>query len=109
MRRHNRPSFPPGSLDTIVTPPPGLPPPTEEQRIALRENRRLSNSIAYDRLVAGNPQPEAANIPRPSPPGHPIPPAAVNGVNGINGVHPVNGVNGIHRIVSGGGKSLLGK
>ncbi|KAH7364861.1 hypothetical protein BKA65DRAFT_573425 [Rhexocercosporidium sp. MPI-PUGE-AT-0058] len=74
MRRVNRPgSLPPGSVPISnlgPSPPPGLPNPhlpitAEQQQAAIVAHRRRNSTVAYDALIAGNPHPEAATIPRP--------------------------------------------
>ena len=106
MRRNNRPSLPPGSLPPRSSqPPPGLPlpqqgpntlppqapsqQPTITQQAAFDHHRRQTRTIAYEALVARNSAPEAATIPRPSPPGplplasnHSLPPPGL-GLNGV--------------------------
>lgn len=123
MRRNNRPSFEPGSIPNVRPPTPGLPtsntntnsttstnfnphPLTaQQQRAAIANHHRRTSLTAYDALVANNPDPEAANFRRPSPPappGLPIPPSAIpSAPNGF--LQAPAGTNG----VASGGMSLF--
>ncbi|KAH9207179.1 hypothetical protein DL95DRAFT_468938 [Leptodontidium sp. 2 PMI_412] len=104
MRRENRPQFPPGSIPGPNTsrprPPPGLPNPNlpvtaQQQQAALVAHRKRSNSIAYDALIAGNSDPVAAIIPRPTPPPEgPFPAAAAPFASG-GLLHPPAHTNGV--------------
>ncbi|KAK0108660.1 hypothetical protein ONS95_003452 [Cadophora gregata] len=105
MRRDNRPRLPPGTLPRRTSAPPGLQhqqhntlplppqnptqPPTEAQQAAFDQHRRQARLTAYDALIASNPSPGAANIPRPSPPGL-LPSSSNNSL-----LPPTAGVNGV--------------
>ncbi|KAG4431955.1 hypothetical protein IFR05_012551 [Cadophora sp. M221] len=109
MSRDNRPHFPPGVIPPSPSrrhPPPGLPNPNpnpnppvtaQEQQAALTALRRQSSSIAYDALIAGNSDPEAASIPRPTPPAE-VPFSTANSAGPFASgglLHPLATTNGV--------------